>query len=96
MAVVETEILEQWALNFVDETTCLRPKPTVASLMVLDGFAGHVKYWALKVLREAGVHVVALPAQKSYRTQPLDVSVFGPMNKAFQIASASRTIATSQ
>jgi hypothetical protein len=62
----------------------------------MDAFSGHVQYRALKTLRDAQVQVVALPAHTSHRTQPLDVSIFGPMKNAFQSLFARRAIATTQ
>ena len=46
-------------------------------LLVLDGYRSHMTYQALRILRNGGVIVYALPAHTSGYTQPLDVSVFG-------------------
>jgi DDE superfamily endonuclease len=96
LAGVDTQIFEDWTKKFVAETAHLRPRRTDYLLLVTDAFSGHVQYRALKTLRDAQVHVVALPAHTSHRTQQLDVSMFGSMKNAFHSLFARRTIATTQ
>ena len=47
--------------------------------LVLDGYYSHLSYETMSLCRKSRVIVYTLPSHTSHRTQPLDVSVFGPM-----------------
>jgi len=49
-------------------------------MVVVDGHASHLSLRVLLRLAQNNVIVHAVPAHTSHFTQPLDVSVFGPMN----------------
>ncbi|XP_059615701.1 uncharacterized protein LOC132261137 [Phlebotomus argentipes] len=47
-------------------------------LLILDNHASHTSLDAIKKCRENGIHMLTLPPHTSHKTQPLDISVFGP------------------
>ncbi|XP_055708232.1 uncharacterized protein LOC129805249 [Phlebotomus papatasi] len=47
-------------------------------LLILDNHASHLSLDAIKFCRDSGIHMLTLPPHTSHRTQPLDLSVFGP------------------
>lgn len=62
-------------------------------LLVLDGYAAHVQYPILSMLKVNRIIVIALPSQSSHVMQPLYVSVLGTYNSFLQaeLQRASRT-----
>jgi hypothetical protein len=59
--------------------------PENPHLLVLDGHNSHVTIEVVEKAKEVGLHLVTLPSHISHALQPLDVSVFGPFNRAFRI-----------
>lgn len=47
-------------------------------LLILDNHGSHLSLEAIKYCRDNGIHMVTLPPHTSHRTQPLDLTVFGP------------------
>lgn len=93
VAGVDTDIFYSWALNFVEETAHLRRNGRKL-LLVYDGYAGHLKYKVLSLLKTNGIIVAGLPAHTSHALQPLDVGVFGPLKQAFRMYLSRRTVIT--
>lgn len=73
-AGVNSQIFFEWAQFFLEETIELRSSGKI--LLILDGYAAHVQYRALKLFRDNNVIVQGLPAHTSHVLQPLDKSVF--------------------
>jgi DDE superfamily endonuclease len=84
---VDAEKFYTWAIHFVEETAFKRnhginqPKFVV---LVLDGYAGHIQYKTLSLLRENNIAVLALPAHTSHKTQVFDYTVFAPFKIEFR------------
>ena len=60
VASMDSDIFQLWAIEFVAETQALR-KRKGALLLLFDGMDAHLKYCALKTLKDAGIVVIALP-----------------------------------
>lgn len=69
-----------WVDSYLAETKELRR--TGKALVIFDGYSSHLSLRVLLRLVEKNVIVYALPAHTSHLTQPLDVTVFGPMKEA--------------
>ena len=55
-------------------------------LLIIDGSKTHLDVKALELASEKGIEILCLPANTTHRLQPLDVSVFGPLNAYWQQA----------
>jgi hypothetical protein len=53
-------------------------------LLVLDNFRGHLDWEAFELLHNNHVQLIGLPPKTSDLTQPLDLSVFGPLKIAYR------------
>ena len=49
----------------------------------MDNHSSHISFRASEICQERGITVVTIPPHSSHRTQPLDVSFFGPLKNAF-------------
>ena len=76
-AGVDSNIFLSWAENFVLETAYMR-RNNRKLLLVYDGYAGHLQYRVLQLLKTNNIIVAGLPAHSSHVLQPLDVGVFAP------------------
>jgi len=76
-AGVDSDIMLGWVDSYLAETVELRR--TGKTLVVFDGYSSHLSLRVLLRLLENNVIAHALPAHTSHFTQPLDVTVFGPM-----------------
>ena len=54
-------------------------------LLILDEYNSHVTIEVVAKTKKVGLHLVILSSHTSHALQPLDVSVFGPFKRAFQI-----------
>lgn len=58
-------------------------------LLILDNHSSHLTVDAIRLCRQFGIHMISLPPHTSHKTQPLDLTVFGPFKtyckKAFNI-----------
>ena len=52
-------------------------------LLVLDGHSSHESLAILELAIQHDIHILCLPPHTTHALQPLDRSVFGPLNKAF-------------
>lgn len=91
VAGVDSEIFFSWALHFVEETRHLR-RGGQKLLLVFDGYAGHIRYKTLSLLRSNGIIVAGLPAHTSHVLQPLDVGVFSSCKENFRKLLCTRSI----
>ena len=78
---MDSVIFYNWVQAFVKETTELR-KVHNFLVLTLDGFAGHLSFQSLNLLKENNILVVALPAHTSHRMQVLDYTVFSPFKNS--------------
>jgi len=70
-------IMLSWVDSYLEETVDLQK--TGKTMVVFDGHASHLSLRVLLRLAQNSVIAHALPAHTPHFTQPLDVSVFGPM-----------------
>jgi DDE superfamily endonuclease/Tc5 transposase DNA-binding domain len=84
---MNAKIMMHWLKEvFLPET-----KPVIASLwriLLIDGAKSHVGIEFMKEARKQRVWVLYLPSHTSHLTQPLDVSVFGPLKHWFKEENA--------
>ena len=90
-AEMDSHIFLRFCENFVSETKVLRQRHKNL-ILTMDGYGAHTSYKALSLLRENKIHVVALPAHTSHRTQTLDYSVFSPFKTYLRNAMNDRSL----
>ena len=61
-------------------TNCSRDDPIIMSM---DNHESHISVDMLQYAKNNGVHVITLPPDTSYKTEPLDRSVFGPLKRCY-------------
>lgn len=62
----------------------------------MDGYACHVDFKTLLLLRDNGIVVAGLPAHASSVLKPLDLSIFGPLKEQFRLRLNIRTMTTAK
>lgn len=76
---MDDSIGEKWfAEVFLQHCGKERPQ-----LLILDGHSSHETLGILMRAMEENIHILALPPHTTHFLQPLDRSVFGPLNKAY-------------
>jgi hypothetical protein len=55
-------------------------------LLILDGHTSHQTLAILEMTIQENIHVLSLPPHTTYALQPLDRTVFGPLNTAYNTA----------
>jgi len=55
----------------------------------MDNYVSHVALDCVVEAKENGIHIVTLPPQTSNKTQPLDLSAYGPLKTYFNSAANS-------
>ena len=73
------DIFRSWCFHFVKS---VKPAKQSLVVLVLDGFKGHLDCDAFEVLHFNNVLLIGLPSHTSDKTQPLGLSVFGPLKIA--------------
>lgn len=53
-------------------------------LLIMDGYACHLLFRTLSLLKENVILVLGLPVHTPHVLQPLDISVFGPPKEEFR------------
>lgn len=71
-----------WLKIFVQK---VRPTAERKALLILDNHESHKSYAALDFASKNHVIFLSIPPHTSHRLQPLDVSVYGPIKKFFEI-----------
>lgn len=61
-------------------------KPTKESpvLLILDNHSSHISLQAFSFCKENHITMLSIPPHSSHRTQPLDVSFYGPLKAAYR------------
>jgi transposase-like protein len=76
------EIGEKWFTDiFLKECGEERPQ-----LLILDGHSSHESLAILELAIQNDIHILSLPPHTTHALQPLDRSVFGPLNSAYNNA----------
>ena len=60
--------------------------PDRTQLLILDGHSSHETLGLLELVIQEDIHIICLPPHTSHMLQPLDRSVFGPFNTAYNTA----------
>jgi len=63
--------------------TCVKPSRSNPVLVILDGHQSHKSIDAVELARENYITLVTIPPHTSHRLQPLDLTFFGPVKKAY-------------
>lgn len=53
------------------------------SLLIYDNHESHINIEVFELAKANGVHIITLPPHSSHRMQPLDVGLFGPLQKYY-------------
>lgn len=70
------DLFLDWLKHFVAHT---RPSVEDVVLLILDNHGSHISLAIYDYCRENGVLMLSLPPHTSHRTQPLDLTFFGPL-----------------
>lgn len=70
------ELFLYWLKHFVQHT---KPTLTDVVLLILDNHVSHISLDIHDFCRQNGVLMLSLPPHTSHRTQPLDLTFFGPL-----------------
>ena len=70
-AYMTKDLFRSWVVKFVELS---KPTSKFPVLLIMDNFGGHLDWDAFEYL-----HIIGLPPHSSDLTQPLDLSVFGPL-----------------
>lgn len=73
---------DKFMAHFIKYANCRKGTPT---LLLLDNHTSHQSLVALKMAIDHDIVVLSFPPHSSHRIQPLDVGVFGPVKKAYNI-----------
>ncbi|XP_044733230.1 jerky protein homolog-like [Chrysoperla carnea] len=73
------ELFLDWIKHFKEHTRSTLENEV---LLILDNHSSHISLNIYQYCRENGIHMVTLPPHTSHRTQPLDLTVFGPLKSA--------------
>ena len=60
--------------------------PENRALLLMNNHSSHVSLEIQKMARDAGLSILTFPPHCSHRLQPLDVSVYGPFKKFYNVA----------
>lgn len=77
---VNEELFVKWLKHFSVHANCSAQNPC---LLILDNHISHVSLAAYNFCKSKGITMLSLPPHTSHRLQPLDVSFFGPLKKAY-------------
>jgi len=58
--------------------------PNYPIVIFFDGHGSHVTVRMIELARKCGVHLFCLPPHTTHKLQPLDVGVFGPLQRAWR------------
>ena len=76
---INSDLFVQWLEHFISH---VRPSTEKKVLLLLDGHTTHsMNLKAINLARENGIILLQLPAHTTHRLQPLDVGIFGPLQK---------------
>lgn len=73
------ELFQDWMVHFKEHAGATPENPL---LLILDNHSSHISLNVYNYCRENGINMVTLPPHTSHRTQPLDLTVFGPLKTA--------------
>lgn len=53
-------------------------------LLILDGHGSHLTYDIIKYCMSRNIHILCLPGHSTHRLQPMDVGIFGPLDREYK------------
>lgn len=71
-----------WLQLFIQK---VRPSENNKALLILDNHESHKSYEALDLAAKNHITFLSIPPHTSHKLQPLDVAVYGPIKKYFEI-----------
>lgn len=77
---INEDLFVEWLVHFVQHTNS---SPDNRTLLLLDNHTSHTSLAAYEFCKENGITVLSFPPHTSHRLQPLDVSFFGPLKRAY-------------
>lgn len=78
-----TELFPEVLNHFIKYTSSSKENPT---LVICDNHKSHISITALNIAKENGVTLLTIPPHTSHKTQPLDVSIYGPLKAYYNEA----------
>lgn len=81
---MNSDIFPDVLKHFIKATLSSKENPT---LFILDNHESHLGPAVLNIAKDNGVTLLTIPPHTSHRLQPLDVSVFGPLQKYYNAAA---------
>lgn len=75
-----SEIFLVWLNHFKQFSGCSKENKV---LLVLDNHESHVNINAYQMCNDNGIIMLTIPPHTSHRLQPLDITFFGPLKKAY-------------
>jgi hypothetical protein len=77
------EIFVEFLEHFIK---LVKPSKDRKVLLILDNHESHITIDAINKARDNGIVMLTIPPHTSHKLQPLDVTVFGPFKKYYNIA----------
>lgn len=77
---INTELFITWLKHFIWSTGASLEKKTI---LLLDNHESHISLEGYELCRSNGVILVSFAPHTSHRCQPLDVTVYGPLKRAY-------------
>ena len=74
------QLFQEWLEHFKKTSKPTEEDPV---LLVLDNHGSHISLNTYQFCRTNHIHVLSIPPHTSHKIQPLDVSFYGPLKKAF-------------
>lgn len=74
------ELFQIWLKHFLVHTKATLDDPV---LLILDNHASHISLEIFNYCRQNGIIMLSIPPHTSHRTQPLDLTFFGPLKIAY-------------
>lgn len=87
MGWMNIQLFSEVIKNFVKVTASTKDNQ---SLLVMNNHDSHLAPEALNIAKDSGVTILTIPPHSSHKLQPLDVSVFGPLQTYYNAAVDSR------
>lgn len=79
---INEDLFRVWLRHFVNFTNVSKENPV---LLIVDNHASHSSLNIYNFCRNNGVIMLSIPPHTSHRLQPLDLTFFGPLKKAYNM-----------
>ena len=77
---------ERWLHHFIQHSHCSVEHPV---LLLMDNHDSHISIRSLDIAKANGIVMITFPPHCSYKLQPLDRSVYGPLKRYYNAACDS-------